>query len=572
MSHPHSRSPFWAAAGAAALVFLGALAMFGCDSRRGGTGGGSKGGVASPKDIEANTLAKLEAQADVQTCRTVLQQLDAADGAGARPALSESERAELAALLKLTPGEVAEIGQPTFSQADAYYLEECLLVRAGTRALKIDSRPPLERARLAFDWVCRQVYVENRVPWPANPWTTLEAGSGIALSRAYVVLAAWQQLGLDGCLVGPPALKTARSVSANPADPEGRPQYAPVRACGVLIEGNLYLFDHTAGRALTAADGKDVLTLAAAQKAPESARGFEADEVKTWHPYIVPPLPGVSRRMEWLEQRNPGNAGVRLFVNATAQKDKFGPACQCWNPDGDALTATRVLARYASDEGGTQEKLPMRNEHRVRMIPMDRLPRTTLDGEAFGQLAVAFLAQFETLRYAPNTPRDLLLRGQYTEATSVLKDVSETVDNARARMDQDTTFQKDFQAWANEFQRLTARRLRPEPGDPGGTRAAYALEQFRNAPRNRDIEVAFVRGAAARPLGAEVKFLTAQCVHERAERLQIDGSPQAPAQWKNAAEWWLRFLDASAQAQSPFPAREPHARQLLARCQQFAGK
>jgi hypothetical protein len=348
--------------------------------------------------------------------------------------------------------------------------------------------------------------------------------------------------------------------------------YAPVRACGVQVEGNLYLFDPAAGRALATADGKGILTLAQAQQGPGAARGFEADEVKTWQPFMGPPLSSLSRRMEWLEQRNPGNSGVKLYVNATAQRAKFGPACQGWNVDGDSHSATRVLARYASDEGASQEKLPMRNEHRVRMIPMERLPKTTLDGEAFGQLALGFLFQFETLRYAPNTPRDLLLRGQYTEATSVLKDVKETVDNASARMDQDKTFRKDFQAWADEFQRLNARRLRPDPGDPGGRGAAQALEQFRSAPRNKDIERAFVLGAAARPLGAEVRFLTAQCVHERAERLQLEGSAQAPAQWRNAAEWWQRFLDASEEAQSPFPAREPHARALLARCRQFAGK
>ena len=50
--------------------------------------------------------------------------------------------------------------------------------------------------------------------------------------------------------------------------------------------------------------------------------------------------------------------------------------------------------------------------------------------------------------------------------------------------------------------------------------------------------------AASKPLGAEVIYLMALCVHERAER------SQTPEQWKNAAEWWQRFLDASALAAS----------------------
>jgi hypothetical protein len=263
---------------------------------------------------------------------------------------------------------------------------------------------------------------------------------------------------------------------------------------------------------------------------------------------------------------------VKLFVNATAQRAKFGPGCQAWNVEGDEFSAPRVLARYASDEASTAEKPAVRDEHRLRMSPADRLPRANLDGPAMNQLAYAFLRQFETLRYGPNTPRDLMLRGQYQEATSALKDVKDNVDNARARMEEDKNLQKDFHAWAEELQKLSARALRPDASDPGGTQATRALEQFRNAPKNKDIERAYILGYAARPLAAEVAFLTAQCVHERAERSRLDGSPQAPDQWRNAADWWRRFLDASAAAQTPFPAREPHARGLLARCQQFAGK
>jgi hypothetical protein len=98
------------------------------------------------------------------------------------------------------------------------------------------------------------------------------------------------------------------------------------------------------------------------------------------------------------------------------------------------------------------------------------------------------------------------------------------------------------------------------------------LEQFRTQPRNRDIERAFVMGSAARPVGAEVAFLMAQCAQERAERTHLDASPQAAGLWQNARDWWDRFLVASAEAGSPFPAREPHARALLARSEQFIKK
>lgn len=566
MSHP--RLQRWTAA----LLLAGPPLVAGCDARR-GTSPGNTPAATPSRDGEAQALALLENQPDLAKCRTALQQLDAQDGAGSRPALSDAERAELTARLNLTPAEAAELGQSTFSQVDAAYLQECLLVRAGVRTLKVDARPPLDRARVGFEWACRMVYVDDRTPWPANPWTTLEGGSGIALSRAYVVLAVWQQLGLDGCLVGPPALKTTASYTVTPTVLEVRSSYAPVRACGVQVGSDVFLFDPAAGRPLPGPDAGGVLTLAQAQKSPASATGFDADEVKSWRPYIAPPLPGLSRRMEWLEKRNPGGSEVKLYIDLAARRGRAGGASpDVWNPPGDTYSPSRILGRFESEEATGRVNLALRDQHRLAMTPLERLPKTDLSGRALNELTGAFLSQFGSLRYAPNTPRDLLLRGQYSEAMSALDDVKKTVDFARSRIEQDPTLQKDFEHWTEQLQVLTARTLRPEPGDPTGAQAQRALEQFRNDRRNRDIERAFVLGHAALPLGAEVAFLTAECVHERAERAQAEKSDRARGLWRNAAEWWQRFLDASAQANSPFPAREPHAQNLLARCQQFAGK
>jgi hypothetical protein len=561
MTYPRVKSSVWAAAGAATLVLLIPVLFMGCDGRKSPTGASPKA-VTVATDSEATALASLEAQADAARCRAVLQQLDAGNVASNRPTLSESERAALADVLGLTPVEIGEISQGTFSQLDAAYLEECLLIRAAARALRIDDRPPLERARIGFDWVCRQVYLDDRVPWPAAPWYTLESGSGIALSRAYAVLAVWQQLGLDGCLVGPPAMKSTASWKG---DRQGQSILAPVRACGVQIGSDLFLFDATTGTALTSNDGKNGLTLAQVRVQPDAAKGFAADEVKTWQPFLAPALSSLSKRIEWLEQKNPANASVKLYVDVAAQRVKFGEASAGWNPSGDKHSATRVLSLYALEES-TRDKPTIRDAHKLNTAPIERMPKTNLDGALGNELANAYLGYFVGLRYSANTPRDLMLHGQYKEAMSALSDLKEAVDNARTRMEQDANLKKDFTQWASELQRLSALAIRPDPSDPSGAQAKQVLQNFRNAARNRDIERAFVLGNASKPLGAEVTFLMATCVHERAER------SQTPDQWKNAAEWWQRFLEASAQAQAPFPAREPHARALLARCQQFAGK
>ena len=97
-----------------------------------------------------------------------------------------------------------------------------------------------------------------------------------------------------------------------------------------------------------------------------------------------------------------------------------------------------------------------------------------------------------------------------------------------------------------------------------------ANSAVRNLEQQRMILL--VRRSTSLLLCAEAKYLTALVVHERAERSQLEGSTKAVSNWQNAGEWWERYLDVSAQARSPFPAREAHGRALLARCKQHIGK
>jgi hypothetical protein len=141
------------------------------------------------------------------------------------------------------------------------------------------------------------------------------------------------------------------------------------------------------------------------------------------------------------------------------------------------------------------------------------------------------------------------------------------------RIERDKDLQKDFEKWAEVFRQLFAQVNLARSSDPALLPAATkALEDFRAQPGARDVERAFVLGSASRPLNAEVIYLMAGCVHERAERAQLDNSAQAAGHWRNATEWWNRFLDASSDARSPFPKRDAHARVMLARCQKFAPK
>lgn len=569
------------AAGLLAAVTTISL-LSGCDSRKVDTK--SKGTQAVAADAEATTVAQLDSQQDSAQCRAVLQQLDVLPSASERPALSVTEKEELARVMRLTPAEASEVAQSNFTSTDGWYLSECLLIRAGVKSLRLESKPPLEQARLSFDWVCRLIYIDDRVGQPVNPWLTFQLGWANPVSRAYAVLAAWQQLGLDGCIVGPPSLKDTDSVKSDDSAPGSPPVYAPVRACGVRIGKDIYLFNPTTGRPYPGADGKGVLTLADARAKAELVAGQKpADEAKDWRPFLCPQFAALSMRIRWLEKYNPGNLGVKLHTDvrerlAGFKNDVPEVPCEVWNPTGDSSSLTRILRRITIEETNVKSEFALRDICKAKSLPIGHIPladlkEAGLTGDAMGYVLHVFALPFDSLRYAPNTPRDLMIRGQFQQANQSLDVTKQAVDNARTRIQNDRTVQKEFQRWAEEFRKRFFDVNLARDRNPAAVPAAMkALDDWQNIPTNRDIERAFVLGSAARPLAAEVAFLMAGCAHERAERTQSDNPATAAANWKNAAEWWNRFLDASIQAGSPFPAREPHARALLARCQQNAGK
>jgi hypothetical protein len=559
------------------FVAVAAAAGLGCRDRGAGTGQ-TQTTTGPSVDAEATAVAQLETQQEPGQCRTILQQLDNLPSLSDRPVLTDAQRLALRDYVRLEPAELGEVSLAQFSQVDAHYLAECLLLRAGVRSLRLDGRPPLEQARISFEWVCRMIYIDDRVPYPAYPWMTYQNGFGVGLSRAYAVLAAWQQLGFAGCLVGPPALKDSQSVTLSNR-PDAPPTYAPIRACGVKVDKNIYLFDPISGRPIPSSDGKGILTLADARSNPAAAPGQKpVDEAKDWRPFLAPQLACLSTRMSWLQGLRPANSGVVLAVDVMKQKSMFeqdlpGVPCEVWNRPEDELSLTRILRHFVNEEGSSRDRLALREVHHISTIPMQHFPRANLDQSSLEHLIGAFTYPFASLRYAIRTPRDLLLRGQFQQATSLLEDTKQLADNARTRMERDKGLKADVEAWAKRFDvfagQLNEARVRNPSEVPF---AAKALQDFRNQPGNRDIERAFVLGSASRPLAADATYLMAQCVHERAERAQLDNSGQAAANWRNAKEWWNRFLDASVEARSPFPAREAHARVLLERCRQFAPK
>lgn len=576
MSHPSLHRAF-------PLAWCMALLIVGCDSRKPPVGPAGRD-VGPARDADATILLALENRQDAAQCRTILQQLDNYDaGVAGRLVLSDTERAEISTFLPLSEAEWNEITKRTFSLVDASYLEECLLVRSAVKSLGIDGLPPAERAAAAFDWVCRTVYLDDRVPWPAPPWMTLHGGCGVPMARTYAILAAWQQLGLDGFVVGPEGLKSAPSYvppdprSGNFTHAELRTmfKYAPVRACGVKSGKDILLFDPASGKAIPGLGGKGIATLAQIRANPDEVKGLgPASEIKDWQVCLAPPLNGLARRMEWLDQRNPGNVAVKLFVDVAAIRTRYladagpGATCDAWNPPADAFSATRILALYAAQPAKEKAALPLRDQHKFQLIPLDKLPTTILEGDAKANLWQQYVVRFQSLRYTSNSVRDHMLRGNFQEATALLTDVKAMADAARTRAESDKSLQADFDLWAQGLQHVISDMLRAKEGRRGAlplAEAQQAYMTFMEDPRGRDVHRAYVMAQATRPLAAEALYLLASCVHERAERAALRGTATS-GNWQNARDWWERYADAAAQTRGDFEARDRHALSLAARC------
>lgn len=547
--------------------------LVGCDAKKSTNANREQTRPSSSRGSEAQALVPLESKQDLETIRNAIGGLENLASAGERPVWTDAEKAELVKFCRLNEAESADVAQRAFSPADSAYLEECLLIRMALRNLAPERLSPMVRAQIAFDWACRAVYIDNRVPWPAPPWQTLQSGSGIALSRAYVVLAAWRQLGLDGCLIGPADLQTTPSLKVGP---DGQPRFAPVRLCGLRMGKDILLFDHATGQTLRGADKSTPLTLAQAKAAPGTLASIATEsEIATWKAYLAPPIQGLSRRMEWLEALSPGAPGIRLFVNVLEERNRFakevGGEISVWCQPGDASSPGRIVAKYQEEEGEEPQRVSLRVRHRVLMVPREYLPETALEGNAKAMVTMSFARWFENLRYTAGSPRDLQLRGNYKEALSGLDETSNQISNARQRIEQDKSLRQDFDRFVDELQSLTAAYYRVKDDPAASAAARKRIESFQSVQRNVDIERSFVLGTAARPLGAEVLFLTASAVHERCERAEAEGSGNESS-WRNAIDCWDRFLSVAANTRASFPGREPHAKLMKARCESFVKK
>ena len=233
------------------------------------------------------------------------------------------------------------------------------------------------------------------------------------------------------------------------------------------------------------------------------------------------------------------------------------------------LDARSWFVRFGGRARATSR--PFVRWHKVNMTPVERMPKTNLDGALGNELANAYWNYFVGLRYSTISPRDLMLRTAKTKRRCRCSpDVKEEVDNARLPAWSKTrTCRKTLRVGPPTLQKLSVLALRP--GFLGPRRRPGQAEPPKTFAMPPGIETSSGLSCLAthrshlEPRGD----LFDGIVRSRACRTEI----KRPNSGRTRPSGGKRLSRRFGPSPGPIPgARAACTSQLLARCQQFSGK
>jgi hypothetical protein len=593
------------------VVLLAAAALLAAGCGKSGDPKKSEERSADKKIDPWEALGKrLRKETDLATCKSALGQLaselpNRTDVPGPTVLSPEAERA-ITDVVVLVPDDLQEVRQSAFTSLDAVYLAESFYLADAARSLDAAGVPDARRAELAFAWVCRQVYLW---PWPVPaprgglmgsalpPGYVLRRGYGSGLERAYVFLALLQQLGIDGCLVGPPDAADKFS-SSIPTGADGQPltgsPKGPFWAVGARVGADILLFEPWRGEPFPG-------TLSALKANPDPLKpwfddkswGVSADDVKKGAVFLAAPLSAMAPRVELLEEKLRDATGVRLAIAPGKLRDRFtaappaGPGLSSsdvrfWNPpEIDRFAYVRALPRFLPlAEGGTDRADPtvsLYQQYGASQVPntVFALPRELTEDEPSRRLKAAAYTVYRVAFLDPPSPQERIQRGQFQEAIRTLAEKEDAFKRGleRLRTDRDAVTVREWCKVVDElFRNLdTARRFDPA-AEP---EARAAVDRFL---REQGATAQLIVDRASSEVGlAQASYLYALCRHEMAERKQVRADRSrssaqtqndAALAWQEARNAWRTYLERSA-AHASFPGRVEHARTLAARVEKL---
>ncbi len=602
---PDSRSAHWPlAAFALAAALVGTL---GC-SRPAGKPVGNDTATQKGDPWQA-AVARLKKDPDITTAKQTLATLNSdvgRHGSERFPAITAEQLQSLARLIPLSPADREELGGNAFSAHDPAYVADCLYLRDAASALGVSGLPPEEQARLAFAWVCRQVYLH---PWARNvgthteptvlpPTAVLRRGFGSGIERMYVFLGLLQQLGLDGCLVGGPGAADVQSRQGPalnyPTIQKFRVPRGPFWACGVRVGNDVRLFDPFRGMPYP-------VTFRQLKANPEQAKEwFEdktnitaatLDDAKQATLYLAVPINSLTPRMALFQAKLGAALNVKFAFDLKTLESLQGalpqPKPAFWNPPIDDFAYGRASRSYlplelGGNDRGVKDASRLYEMSLTAQIPPEvfrvreyqRLAPAAvqrLGASAVERLAVAFIE-------APN-PRERIQRGHFQDAAVELVSKQEAFAAGLERLRAADTGQQTeaIREWVARTNQLYDDLTRAESITKDPQAAAHVQEEIGKQWRLRPAQL-IVDQLSAEVGRAEAAYLLALCKHEQAERAQVRvgqtgtdtnrAKTEARAAWRTTLGAWHTY-EQLASAHEGFPGRAANARELSQRAAKF---
>lgn len=577
-------------------------------------------GAAAVKVKPWEAVAKrLRKDSDAAGCKLALASLNtdlqAAPDAPKPATFTPESEAALAALVPLNPQDQAGFRDSSYTAHDPVYLAECLYLGDAARSLEV---PPLpgqtpdqiatDTADRGFAWVCRNVYVNPwkvRIPGqpgvsqpmpPVPPVYVLRRGDGSGLERMYVFLALLQQMGLDGCLIGPPDAKDQPATFPvfSPDKKQiltGAPR-GPFWAVGVRIGNDVRLYDPWRGQAFP-------VTLNALKANPDSQKawfedkanvsGVTAAEAKNATVFLAVPVNSLAPRMATLEQQIKADLGVKLAVDAAALRNAFSdPKPAYWNPPTDGFAYGRISRTFLPvDDGGTDTSPQggrLLDQYMRSQFPAEVLtiPAELRGNEEAAERIRALMAGVYLMAFFNPTstnPRERIERGQFQDASRDLVTRQDQFGHGLERLRNSPNAEEEIRKWAAE-----ARDLYNQQGLAATADARqFAVAAVENHWKQNAQLVQLLIDRVSAELGhAEATLLLAMCKHEQAERVQarLEHATGAEAEqlkkdagdaWKAAHGEWQTYAE-RARVQAGFTGRAAHVQALTARAEKLANQ
>lgn len=148
-----------------------------------------------------------------------------------------------------------------FSHYDVRVLQETTWLRGVSQWARGESLDPIDQATELFDWTVRNlILVDDLRTFAYRPWDALAMGQGEVAHRAWVFCGLCRQLGVDSCVLEVPT-----------------DSKTPYLLCGVLHEGELWLYDPVVGLPLPGGTKGRPATLSETLKSGEALRGWDLD-------------------------------------------------------------------------------------------------------------------------------------------------------------------------------------------------------------------------------------------------------------------------------------------------------